>query len=178
MDVPLHQKLKESGATPFPLCKVFIFRETTVPEAALLLYREGKHGNCLLTGDCLQHQLDNEFINMPVVAKFKLAGMLESDIVVSQQWLKTNMPASGALPYKPTTAYKDKRTNRPRMRRMSSLSGNQKAIRGDFMRLLGLDFHCLLSTSGNVVKYGAKKGAVLAVEYAFPLWERSNRQMG
>jgi len=36
----------------------------------------------------------------------------------------------------------------------------------------------MVSTSGNVVKYGAKKSAVLAVEYAFPLWERSNRNMG
>ena len=175
VEVPIHKKLSESGATPFPYCKVMLFKQSTCPEAAILLYRDGKHGNCLITGDCLQHQLDNEFINMPVVAKFKMAGLLESDVVVSQQWLKVNMPAPGA--YKPT-AYKEKRSNRPRMRRMSSLSGTQKALRGDFMRLIGLDFHRLLSTSGNVVKYGAKKGAVLAVEYAFPLWERSTRGIG
>ena len=138
VDVPLHQKLSESGATPFPYCKVLTFKETTCPEAAILLYRDGKHGNCLITGDCLQHQLDNEFINMPIVAKYKMAGLLESEIVVSQQWLKVNMPAPGTV--KPS-AYKDKRTNRPRMRRMSSLSGTQKAIRGDFMRLIGLEFH-------------------------------------
>lgn len=175
IDVPIHQELKESGATPFPLCKVFIFKETTVPEAALLLYREGKHGNCLITGDCLQHQLDNDFVNMPVVAKMKLAGLLESDVVVSQQWLKFNMPSTSCFK---ASGHKERRTNRPRIRRMSSLSGNQKAIRNDFMRLLGMDFHRLLSTSGNVVKYGAKKGSVLAVEYAFPLWERSSQIIG
>eukprot|EP00797_Seminavis_robusta_P019414 Sro293_g110050.2 (116) ;mRNA; f:66730-67077 len=115
---------------------------------------------------------------MPVVAKFKLAGLLESDIVVSQQWLKVMMPTATAVAKtKYGGNYKDSRTNRPRMRRMSSLSGSQKAIRGDFMRLLGMNFQRMLSTSGNVVKYGAKKGAVLAVEYAFPLWERSTRGM-
>lgn len=176
-DLPIHQKMKENGSTPFPLCKVFVFRETVRPEAALLLYREGKHGNLLVTSECLQHQLDNVFVNMPVVAKMKLAGLLETDIAVSQQWLKVMMPpTSNATPA--PSHYKDSRTNRPRMRRMSSLSGKQKAVRGDFMRLLGLDFQRLLSTSGNVVKYGAKKGAVLAVEYAFPLWERSNRAIG
>ena len=106
------------------------------------------------------------------VAKMKMAGLLESDIVVSQLWLKQMMPPSSAKKA-PPKHYKDARTNRPRMRRMSSLSGNQKAIRSDFMRLLGMDFQRMLSTSGNVVKYHAKKGAVLAVEYAFPLWERS-----
>ncbi|CAB9507126.1 expressed unknown protein [Seminavis robusta] len=178
LDLPVDFKMTESGQTPFPLCKVFIFKETAHPEAALLLYRDGKHGNLLVTGECLQHQLDNEFVNMPVVAKFKLAGLLESDIVVSQQWLKVMMPTATAVAKtKYGGNYKDSRTNRPRMRRMSSLSGSQKAIRGDFMRLLGMNFQRMLSTSGNVVKYGAKKGAVLAVEYAFPLWERSTRGM-
>ena len=172
--LPVHEKLTETGNTPFPLCKVFCFKETAVPEAALLLFREGKHGNILVTGDCLQHQLDNEFVNMPVVAKMKLAGLLESDVVVSQQWLRVMSPPTD---FRSISQSRDRRssTNRPQMRRMSSLSGRQKRVRGDFMRMLGMDFRRLISTSGNVVKYGAKKGAVLAVEYAFPLWERSDR---
>jgi hypothetical protein len=174
LDLPIDKKLTENGPTPFPFCKIFLFKDAAQPEAAVLLYREGRHGNLLVTGESLQHQLDNEFINMPVVAKMKLAGLLESDIVVSQQWLKVMMPPT-SVNKPPPNHYKDAHTNRPRMRRMSSLSGKQKALRGDFMRLLGLDFQRLLSTSGNVVKYGAKKGAVLAVEYAFPLWERSSR---
>jgi len=137
LELPIHQKLKESGATPFPLCKVFTFKQTTTPESALLLYRDGKHGNLLITSDCLQHQLVNEFVNMPVVAKMKLAGLLESDIVVSQQWLTINMPATSNTSLKPSSS-RQKGSSRPRMRRMSSLSGNQKAIRGDFMRLLGM----------------------------------------
>lgn len=140
LDLPIHEKMKEHGATPFPLCKVFIFKETAQPEAALLLYREGRHGNLLITSDSLQHQLDNEFVNMPVVVKMKLAGLLESDIVVSQQWLKVMMPPTSNAKA-PPRHYKDARTNRPRMRRMSSLSGKQRAVRGDFMRLLGLDFN-------------------------------------
>jgi hypothetical protein len=173
-DLPVDRKLTENGPTPFPFCKIFLFKESAQPEAAVLLYREGRHGNLLITGDSLQHQLDNEFVNMPVVAKMKMAGLLESDIVVSQQWIKVMMPPTSIAKPLPNH-YKDARTNRPRMRRMSSLSGTQKALRGDFMRLLAMDFQRLLSTSGNVVKYGAKKGAVLAVEYAFPLWERSTR---
>lgn len=180
LNLPLHVILKENGAIPFPECKVFCFRDTAIPEAAILLLRQdSKHGNVLITGDCLQHQIDNEFVNMPVVAKFKLAGLLESDIVVSQQWLKKTVPPSSATtPKKASSKGRGGGGGRPRMRRMSSLSGNQKAIRGDFMRMLGLDFQRMVSTSGNVVKYGAKKSAVLAVEYAFPLWERSNRNMG
>lgn len=173
--VPVHEKLTETGATPFPLCKVFVFKETAEPEAALLLFREGKHGNILITGDSLQHQLDNEFVNMPVVAKMKLAGLLESDIVVSQQWLKRMSPPTDFR----SAAKQEKKAGakRPHMRRMSSLSGRQKRVRGDFMRLLGMDFQRFVSSSGNVVKYGAKKSAVLAVEYAFPLWERSDRNL-
>jgi hypothetical protein len=175
MDLPIHEKLKETGATPFPMCNIFNFKETAIPESAILLFREGKHGNLLITSECLQHQLDNEFVNMPIVAKMKLAGLLESDIVVSQEWLKIMNPPSNGLKRQSS---KGARCNRPRMRRMSSLSGSQKLVRGDFMRLLGMDFKRMVSTSGNVVKYGAKKGAVLAVEYAFPLWERSSQRLG
>jgi hypothetical protein len=87
---------------------------------------------------------------MPVIAKMKLEGLLASDIVVSPPWLKTMAPP-------PTTCIQDQKQYK-------------HDLRTDFQRLLGLKFNRLLSTSGNVVKYGAKEGAVLAVEYAFPLW--------
>lgn len=150
--LPMHHTLKDRGAAPFPKCKVFCFKQTYEPEAALLLEREN-HGNLLLTGDCLQSQKDNEFINMPVIAKMKLDGLLSSDVVVSVPWLRQMGP--------------------PKTANIKEQKDYKKNLRTDFQRLLGLKFNRLLSMSGNVVKYGAKEGAVLAVEYAFPLWGSS-----
>ena len=150
--LPMHKCLKERESLPFPNAKVFCFQHTYEPEAAILLLREA-HGNLLITGDCLQSQKDNEFINMPVVAKMKLDGLLASDIVVSPPWLTQMGPARTA--------------------NIKEQKDYKKNLRTDFQRLLGLKFNRLLSTSGNVVKYGAKEGAVLAVEYAFPLWGSS-----
>lgn len=151
-ELPVHHCLKERQSLPFPNAKVFCFQHTYEPEAAILLLRE-THGNLLLTGDCLQSQKDNEFINMPVVAKMKLDGLLASDIVVSPPWLNQIGP--------------------PKTANIKEQKDFKKNLRSDFQRLLGLKFNRLLSTSGNVVKYGAKEGAVLAVEYAFPLWGSS-----
>mgnify|MGYP000402406695 CR=1 FL=1 len=149
--LPLDHTLSEKKPLPFPNAKVFLFQHTSEPEAVILLDRKSSSsGNLLITGDCLQSQKDNEFVNMPVVAKMKLDGLLASDIVVSQPWLKQMGPPKTAL----IKEQKDHKQN----------------LRQDFQRLLGLKFARLLSTSGNVVKYGAKEGAVLAVEYAFPLW--------
>lgn len=150
--LPLHHCLKDRGAAPFPHAKVFVFKQTYEPEAAILLEREN-HGNLLITGDCLQSQKDNEFVNMPVIAKMKLDGLLASDIVVSVPWLKQMGP--------------------PKTANIKEQKDFKHNLRTDFQRLLGLKFNRLLSTSGNVVKYGAKEGAVLAVEYAFPLWGSS-----
>lgn len=150
--LPVNKVLKDRGAAPFPHCKVFAFKHTAQPEAVLLLERES-HGNLLITGECLQSQKDNEFINMPVVARLKLNGLLESDVVVSPPWLKQMGP--------PPTANIQVQKN------------HKKNLRSDFQRLLGLQFSRLLSCSGNVVKYGAKEGAVLAVEFAFPIWSSS-----
>ena len=151
-NLPIHHSLKERGSVPFPNCRVFCFKHTYEPEACIVLERES-HGNLLITGDCLQSQKDNEFVNMPVVAKMKIGGLLASDIVVSPAWLKDMGP--------PATA------------NIREQKDHKKNVRADFQRLLGLKFNRLLSTSGNVVKYGAKEGAVLAVEYAFPLWGSS-----
>ena len=150
--LPIHHTLKDRGSLPFPNCRIFCFKHTYEPEAIIVLERQS-HGNLVITGDCLQSQKDNEFINMPVVAKMKLDGLLASDIVVSPSWLKQMGP--------PVTA------------NIREQKEHKKNLRTDFLRLLGLKFNRLLSTSGNVVKYGAKEGAVLAVEYAFPLWGSS-----
>jgi hypothetical protein len=152
--LPIDQHLTDRGSASFPNCLVFCFKHTAQAEAALLLERES-HGNLLITSDCLQSQKDNEYINMPVVAKQKLDGLLESDIVVSPPWLKLMGPP-------PTAGIKEQKMYK-------------KDLRSDFTRLLGLRFARLLSTSGNVVKYGAKEGAVLAVEFAFPLWGSSQQ---
>jgi len=148
-DLPIHKILKERGSVPFPNCRIFCFKHTYEPEAVIVLEREA-HGNLLITGDCLQSQKDNEFINMPVVAKMKLEGLLASDIVVSKKWMGQMSP--------------------PKTANIREQREHKKNLRTDFQRLLGLKFSRMVSCSGNVVKYGAKEGAVLAVEYAFPLW--------
>ncbi|CAB9507127.1 expressed unknown protein [Seminavis robusta] len=151
-NLPIHHTLKERNSAPFPQARVFCFKYTKDPEAVIMLEREN-HGNVLLTGECLQSQKDNEFVNMPVVAKMKLNGLLRSDIVVSPPWIKEMAP--------------------PKTAGIGEQKAYKRDLRTDFQRLLGLKFNRLLSTSGNVVKYGAKEGAVLAVEYAFPLWGSS-----
>lgn len=154
----IDHELKDRGTTPFPNCRVFTFASSAEPEAALLLYRTkdstNESDNLLITGDCLQSQKDNEFINMPVVAKLKLEGLLSSDIVVSKSWLTLMGPGIQAT-------------------KKEQNIFNQKMCK-DLQRLTALDFSRLLSTSGNVVKYGAKEGAILAVEHVFPMWGSSS----
>lgn len=150
--LPIDRQLKDKGTAPVPGCRVFVFQHTSQPEAVLLLERQS-NGNLLITGGCLQSQKQNEFVNTPTVAKMKLNGLLESDVVVSPPWLKVIGP--------PPTAGIQIQKN------------HMKNMRKDFQRLLGLRFNRLLSTSGNLVKYSAYEAAILAVEFAFPLWSSS-----
>jgi hypothetical protein len=115
------------------------------PECAILLLQDYV-GNLLVTSDVLQAQRDNHYCNMPVRAKMAAEGLLEFDIVISSQWVRT-------MSHAPSSKYKHK-----------------KLLRADLERLLRLDFERLIAASGVMVFQGAKEKAVVAVEHAFPYW--------
>ena len=98
-NLPVDRLLKNKRGPDFfhPDCRCFVLRSTLEPEAVLLLERE-KGGNILIAGDCIQHQVDNPFINPPTLARYKMAGLLKANVVVSRAWLNANVsPQKGGL---------------------------------------------------------------------------------
>jgi hypothetical protein len=150
-DLPVHRLLTEDDDAILPACHVFLFHETSTPECALLLLQDYV-GNLLVTSDALQSQRDNPYINMPVRAKLAAQGMMQSNVVLSPQWLRKVSPLSHHHSYN------------------SYNNNNSKALRSDFERLLRLDFERLIASSGVMVHQGAKEQTVMAVERAFPTW--------
>lgn len=143
--LPVHRLLTEDDDAILPGCHVFMFQETAHPECAVLLLQDYV-GNLLVTSDALQAQRDNHYCNMPVRAKMAAEGLLELDIVIPSQWVRT-------MSHSPSSKYKHK-----------------KLLRADLERLLRLDFGRLIAASGVMVFQGAKEKAVMAVEHAFPYW--------
>jgi hypothetical protein len=139
--VPVHRLLTEDDDAILPACHVFCFQQTAEPECAVLLLQDYV-GNLLVTSDSLQAQRDNHFCNMPVRAKLAAEGLLELDIVIGSQWVRT----------------------------MSHSQKHKKLLRAEFERLLRLDFERLIAASGVMVFQSAKEKTVIAVEHAFPLW--------
>jgi hypothetical protein len=86
--LPVHRLLTEDDDAILPGCHVFMFQETAQPECAVLLLQDYV-GNLLVTSDALQAQRDNHYCNMPVRAKMAAEGLLELDIVIPPQWVKT-----------------------------------------------------------------------------------------
>jgi hypothetical protein len=141
--LPVHRLLTEDDDAILPGCHVFMFQETAQPECAVLLLQDYV-GNLLVTSDALQAQRDNHYCNMPVRAKMAAEGLLELDIAIPSQWVRTMS--------------------------QSSKQKHKKLLRADLERLLRLDFERLIAASGVMVFQGAKEKAVLAVEHAFPYW--------
>jgi hypothetical protein len=141
--VPVHRLWTEDDDAILPGCHVFMFQETREPECAIVLLQDYV-GNLLVTSNSLQAQRDNPYCNMPVRAKMAAAGLLELDIVIPNQWIRT-MSHSQSPKHK-------------------------KLLRADLERLLRLDFERLIAASGVMVFQCAKEKAVMAVEHAFPYW--------
>jgi hypothetical protein len=140
-NLPVHRLLTDDDDAILPACHVFCFQETAQPECALLILQDYV-GNLLVTSDSLQSHQANPLVNMPVRAKLAAEGMLAGKIHISSAWLRS---AS------------------------HTRSHRQKALRGEFERLLRLDFARMVGSSGTMVYEGAKEGTVLAVERTFPL---------
>ncbi|CAB9516320.1 expressed unknown protein [Seminavis robusta] len=138
--LPIHQKLQHGMTMPHPDCRCFVIQSTAQPEAVLLLQRE-TGGNMLITGDCLQHQMDNSFVNTPAYVHLKVSGYMKNRVVISKKWLEAMQ-----------TPEED----------------NAKAIRSSMEVMTKTKFHRFISTSGNVMlKVEARQGVVDAIEKAF-----------
>ena len=139
--LPVHKLIKKGGDTPHPAIKFFVFKSTVEREAIVMLQRENL-SNVLIAGDCLQHQVDNPYINIPTQVKFKLAGFLDSRVVISKKWL-TNM--GGTKPEQLEKVHKSFQT----------------MMQGNFQRFI--------STSGNnMLTKAAKEAVAVAVQKALP----------
>jgi hypothetical protein len=155
--LPVHQVLHDTTNTrslkstgpinpisPHPDVKVFVFEETVQPEAVLLLTSK----RVLITGDCLQHQLDNPFVSDRVNEDyFEPSGLLAASIVVPEKWLQTQSVVS--------------RNSKKMINKFQSKAHAAKAffvsrsgkfkLSGDFNRLIRLEIARFISTSGNVI---------------------------
>ena len=154
VDDPIHPP------TPHPDIQVFAFEETVQPEAMLYLSTSKR---LLITGDCLQAQRDNSFIND--LGKTRLAdnGLLvenndtkckdkDKDIVViSPLWLKLQCVVSNHS-RKTRDSF---RSNQAQRNRSFFTSSGKFKLRNDFQRLLQLEIKRLVSTSGNHVQHEA-----------------------
>lgn len=140
--LPVHRVITKRGDTPHPACKFFVFKSTLEREAVMMLSLGQKFGNVLIAGDCLQHQLDNPYINAPTMAKFKMAGFFDSRIVISKKWLSN--VAGG---------------NKPE---------ELKKVEQSFKMMAQADIHRFISTSGNnMLTKAVKEGVDVAIHNAF-----------
>lgn len=138
--IPVDRIITESTVLPFAYSKIFVFKNSMEPEAAILIRQGGKKakGGILFTSEALQNQIDNQLLSISTRTAMRMTGMMESKIVVPPRWLKS---------------HKDK-----------------LPLRNDFERLLRLDFTRLISAAGAIVPIRAKEETVLAIEMAFPVW--------
>jgi hypothetical protein len=139
--IPLDRIITEDTLLPFAHSKVFIFKNSVQPEAAILIQPGGKNkskSGLLITSEALQDQKDNELMSVSVRTAMKISGMLDSKIVVPTKWLKSHQ--------------------------------DKLPLRQDFERLLRLDFNKLIGSTGAIVPARAKEETVLAIEMAFPVW--------
>jgi len=89
----IDRDLSETGALPFPGVRVFCFRGTTQPEAALLLEPAG---GILLACDSLQHYGDYRYCNLPARLLMPWIGFPRTT-VVGPLWLKLMTPKGQSL---------------------------------------------------------------------------------
>jgi hypothetical protein len=136
--LPIHHTLENGVGLSHPDARCFVLQCTNEPEAVLLLSRK-TGGNVLIAGDCLQHQVDNAFVNVKAMARLKMAGNLKGRVVVSKEWLR----AMGGA---------------------ARMGGIHKSMES----MAKTKFHRFISTSGNVMlKVDAKRGVKEAIEAAF-----------
>lgn len=140
-NLPVHKLIKKGGDTPHPDCHFFVFKSTVEREAVVMLSRD-KGGNVLITGDCLQHQVDNPYINVPTQVKFRMAGFLDAKVVISKKWL-TNMSGTGPE--------------------------QLEKVHKSFETMMQAQFQRFISTSGNgMLTKATREEIAVAIQRSFP----------
>jgi len=76
--------IEEGTRLPFPGAKVFAFRDTKFPEAAVLVQ---KHGGLLVTCDSVQHHVDTSGCSLPAKAALHLMGFMHP-VNIGPPWRK------------------------------------------------------------------------------------------
>lgn len=153
--LPIHQTLFDTTNTrplkldspiapvsPHPDVEVFVFSETVQPEAVLWL----RSKRVLIAGDCLQHQLDNPFVNEGGQDNLKANGLLEHKVVMSAKWLQSQ----SVVVNRSKKVKHGFQTRAQKNNQFFSSSGKFK-LRSDFVRLLRMEMGRFVSTSGNQV---------------------------
>ncbi len=87
------QVLSEDAELPFSPARVFMFKDTNLPEAAILLEREG---GLLMTCDSVQHWAPSEFFSPLARVATRFMGFQKS-AQIGPPWRKKQTPAGGSL---------------------------------------------------------------------------------
>ena len=85
--------LSEDSQLPFPDARVFMFKQTVVPEAALLVEREG---GLLITCDSVQHWVPKDVMSRAAKIVTRLIGF-QQPAQIGPPWRKRQTPPDGSL---------------------------------------------------------------------------------
>ena len=153
--LPVHQTLFDTTNTrvlsldspivplsPHADVEVFVFQETVQPEALLWL----RSKRVLISGDCLQAQVDNPFVNEGGQENLKSNGLLQHKMVVSAKWLQSQSVVANH-----SKKIKHGFQSRAQKNKQFFSSSGKFKLRNDFVRLLKLELNRFVSTSGNQV---------------------------
>lgn len=124
--------LEEGAALPIADAELFVFRDATAPESAILLRR---HGGILITGDSLQHWAAWSQCSAKAQAMLEKGGF-ELTTIIGPVWCRRVTPEGGSL-------------------------------KGDFERLLALDFRHHIGAHGALARDNAHALVEAAVAKVF-----------
>ena len=85
--------LSEDSQLPFPDARVFMFKQTVVPEAAVLVEREG---GLLITCDSVQHWVPKDVMSRAAKIVTRLIGF-QHPAQIGPPWRKRQTPPGGSL---------------------------------------------------------------------------------
>jgi hypothetical protein len=153
--LPLHHKLWDTTytkvqplttpvdpAVPHPDVKVFCFDHTVQPECVLFYPRK----KLVLTGDSLQHQINNPYVNDLAMQWLERHHQVTSaPICLSENWLK----AQAVISNNSRSIQLSFRSKQAQRKGSFFVSSGKFKLSRDFARLLKLDISRLISTSGN-----------------------------
>ncbi|MBT5239052.1 MAG: hypothetical protein HN793_02230 [Rhodospirillaceae bacterium] len=85
--------IREECALPFPQARVFMFKDTVIPEAAILIEREG---GLLITCDSVQHWVPKKVMSPLAKVMTRIIGF-QKPAQIGPPWRKKQTPVGGSL---------------------------------------------------------------------------------